>query len=414
MEKAITVSEVNRYIREILAHDMVLSGLWVKGEVSNCKYHYSGHMYFTLKDDKSLLKCVMFRSHAAGLRFVLENGMKVLIRGYISVFERDGQYQLYAEEIRPDGVGALHTAYEQLKNRLSAEGLFDRERKRRLPFLPRRIGVVTSSTGAVIRDIVNVITRRYPNVELRLYPVQVQGEQAAGQIARAIDRLNELDCADVIIVARGGGSLEELWAFNEEVVARSIFSSRLPVVSAVGHETDFTIADFVADLRAPTPSAAAELVVPEKTALEEKLAVLEKRLTGALVKKVDVSRLNYDKILKSTVFRQPLNMVYQERMRLDLAGRALLKAARYNSDKSCKRLAALVGRLDALSPLAILARGYGIVRGKKDGGIVKSIGGITAEDLLEVRVSDGSIDCRVEKVSKIDLSLHVREYYEKK
>ena len=261
MRNILTVSELNKYIKTLFSRDMVLSGLWVKGEVSNFKNHYSGHMYFTVKDENSLIKCVMFKANASGLKFMPEDGMKVIIRGYLSVFERDGQYQLYAEEMQPDGVGSLHIAFEQLKKKLEAEGLFAASAKKRLPYLPQSIGVITSSKGSVIRDIINILSRRFYNVAIKVYPVQVQGEQAAGQISAAVRRLNELELADVIIIARGGGSLEELWAFNEEIVARSIYESRIPVISAVGHETDFTISDFVADMRAPTPSAAAELVM---------------------------------------------------------------------------------------------------------------------------------------------------------
>ncbi|HEX3027984.1 MAG TPA: exodeoxyribonuclease VII large subunit, partial [Clostridia bacterium] len=240
MNYVLSVTEINRYIREIISKDMILSNVWVKGEISNYKYHYSGHMYFTVKDENSLLKCVMFRTNAAGLKFKPENGMKVIIRGYVSVFERDGQYQLYAEEMQPDGIGNLHLAFEQLKMKLQEEGLFDQKYKKKIPYLPESIGVITSRTGSVIKDIINIVSRRFQNIQLKILPVAVQGEQASAQIARAVRRFNELGNVDVIIIARGGGSLEELWAFNEEIVARSIFASELPVISAVGHETDFT------------------------------------------------------------------------------------------------------------------------------------------------------------------------------
>jgi len=398
MQYVLTVSEVNRYIRDIISRDLVLSNLWVKGEISNFKCHYTGHLYFTIKDEKSLLKCVMFKSHADGLKFAPENGMKVIIRGYVSVFERDGQYQLYAEEMQPDGVGSLHVAFEQLKKKLQSEGLFDAAHKKKLPLLPGNIGVITSITGAVIRDILNVLGRRFPNFRLSIYPVQVQGEVAPGQIARAIKKLNELGCVDVIILARGGGSMEELWAFNDEMVARSIYESDIPVISAVGHETDFTIADFVADLRAPTPSAAAELVLPDKQSLKYQLASLKARLDNALRKSVRDKRQKLERLMDRTPFRQPFNIVYQNRMKLDVLAKYLHKAmmAREERYKSC--LAGLVGRLDALSPLKTITRGYSIVKSTRSGRLVKSVNDVCKGEILEVNVIDGKIICGVNDV----------------
>ncbi|MGI6669206.1 MAG: exodeoxyribonuclease VII large subunit [Acetivibrionales bacterium] len=394
----LTVSDVNRRIKDILSRDAVLSGIWVKGEISNFKNHYSGHLYFTLKDEKSVLRCVMFRSYASTLAFVPEDGMKVLIRGYVSVFERDGQYQLYAEEMQPDGVGALYVAFEALKKKLQAEGLFDESRKKKLPYLPCAIGVVTSSTGAVIRDIINVLSRRFYNVSIKLYPVQVQGEQAAGQIAAAVRRLNELGNVDVIIVARGGGSLEELWAFNEEIVARSIYESRIPVISAVGHETDFTIADFVADVRAPTPSAAAEIVMPERSVVENRLDSLKMRLRNAAVRKTSMERLALKRLAESVAFKQPYNKIYQERMMLDVQKRYMLNALSALKAEYGKRLSLLAARLDALSPLSSLARGYSIAKSLKDNTLVKSVHSVAVGDMLEVRLVDGSLDCTVEAI----------------
>ncbi len=394
----LTVSQLNKYIKDLISKDVVLSGLWVKGEISNFKNHYSGHFYFTLKDEKSLLKCVMFRSNASLLPFMPENGMKVIIRGYISVFERDGQYQLYAEEMQPDGIGALYIAFEKLKKKLEAEGLFDASRKRRLPFLPGAIGVVTSSTGAVIRDIINVLSRRFYNVNLKLYPVQVQGEQAAGQIAAAVRRFNELDNVDVIIVARGGGSLEELWPFNEEIVARSIYESRIPVISAVGHETDFTIADFVADVRAPTPSAAAELVMPERAVVENRLDGLRLRLRNAVMKKTSMERLLLKRIEGSVAFRQPLNKIYQDRMLLDVQKKYMQKALSALNTEYRNRLSLLAATLDTLSPLKSLARGYSITKSKKDGSLIKSIHAVSVGDRLEISLTDGRLGCTVDSI----------------
>ncbi len=400
MQNVLTVSEVNRYIRELISRDIVLNRLWVKGEISNFKYHYSGHLYFTLKDDTSLLRCVMFRSRAQALRFKPENGLKVIIGGYVSVFERDGQYQLYAEEMQPDGLGNLHLAFEQLKARLQQEGLFDARYKKKLPFLPRAIGVVTSSTGAVIRDIINVLGRRFPNVEIKLFPVAVQGELAARQVAYAIKRLNELNNVDVIILARGGGSLEELWAFNEEIVARSIFASRIPIISAIGHETDFTIADFVADLRAPTPSAAAELVIPEKIALQNRICELEIRLKNSMYRFAEIKRTKLEKLLGSVAFRQPFNRVYQERMRLDVLERYMVKAVKSRFEKARAEFAVLAGKLDALSPLTIISRGYGIIKSVETGKIINSVSSVKIGDRVRVEVADGNIDCIVENVEE--------------
>jgi exodeoxyribonuclease VII large subunit len=396
----LTVSELNKHIKDLISKDAVLSGLWVKGEISNFKNHYSGHFYFSLKDEKSLLKCVMFRSNASLLPFMPEDGMKVIIRGYVSVFERDGQYQLYAEEMQPDGIGALYIAFEKLKKKLEAEGLFDASKKKKIPYLPRAIGVVTSSTGAVIRDIINVLSRRFYNVNLKLYPVQVQGEQAAGQIAAAVRRLNELDNVDVIIVARGGGSLEDLWPFNEEIVARSIYESWIPVISAVGHETDFTIADFVADMRAPTPSAAAELAMPERAVVENRLDSLMLRLRNAIMKKTSMERLSLKRIEGSVAFRQPFNRIYQDRMLLDVQKKYMQKALSALNTNYRNRLSLLAATLDTLSPLKSLARGYSITKSKKDGSLIKSIHAVSVGDRLEISLTDGRLGCTVDSIGE--------------
>ena len=398
IKNVLSVSELNKYMKDLVSRDIILSGLWVKGEISNFKSHFSGHFYFTLKDEKAVLKCVMFRSHAASLPFIPEDGMKMLIRGYISVFERDGQYQLYVEEMQPDGVGALYVAFEKLKKKLQGEGLFDEARKRKLPYMPGSIGVITSSTGSVVRDIINILSRRFYNVNIKVYPVQVQGEQAAGQIAAAVRRLNVLDNVDVIIVARGGGSLEELWAFNEEVVARSIYESTIPVISAVGHETDFTIADFVADVRASTPSAAAELAMPERTLVENSLDSLKMRLRNAVTKKTATDRLALKRLCESVAFKQPFNKVYQERMLLDVQKRYMQKALTVLKGEYRNRLSLLAARLDTLSPLNSLARGYSIVKSEKDNTLVKSIKTVEIGDRLEVYLTDGRLKCSVEGI----------------
>ena len=291
----VTVSKLNTYIKERFEEDEFLNNILVKGEISNFKHHYTGHMYFTLKDENSLIKCVMFKGYTDKLNFIPKDGMKVIILGTVSVFERDGVYQIYAKGMKQEGIGDLHAKYEELKAKLEKEGLFSEAHKKKIPFMPKCIGVLTSNTGAVIRDIINVSTRRNPNVYIKLLPVPVQGTGAAEKIVKAIETMNEQKLADVIIIARGGGSLEDLWPFNEEIVARAIYASELPIISAVGHETDFTISDFVSDLRAPTPSAAAELAVPRIEEIEQKLLTYKNRYKNALLKKLEL--INYLKIL---------------------------------------------------------------------------------------------------------------------
>ncbi len=391
----LSVCDINKYIKNIMSCDDLLSNLWIKGEISNYKNHSSGHMYFTLKDETSLIKCVMFRTHNLNIDFSIENGIKVLIHGYISVYERDGQYQLYAQELYQDGIGNLHLAFLQLKNKLFEEGLFDNRFKKPLPTLPKRIGVLTSPTGSVIRDIINVLNRRYGNFQLLIYPIAVQGESASRQISMAIKKMNSLDYVDVLILARGGGSLEELWAFNEEIVARSIFESRIPIISAIGHETDFTIADFVADFRAPTPSAAAEVVLPEKILLKNKIATLEGRLLNSLHKNISIKKLKYQNLLRSTSFSRPCDNIYQFRIHLDSLFKHLMKDLTLVTDKKKSKLLTIVAKLDALSPLSIMSRGYSIVRNIKQGRIIRSIKEVEIYDELEINFSDGQINCIV-------------------
>ena len=391
----LTVTAINKYIKELISKDFILSNLWIRGEISNFKHHSSGHMYFTLKDENSLLKCVMFKNCNLGLKFTPENGMKVIIKGYISVFERDGQYQLYAQEMQNDGTGNLHIAFEQLKKKLFNEGLFDEKIKKRIPFLPENIGVVTSSTGSVIRDIINVLDRRFYNTSVKIYPVRVQGEGAEKEISRGILRFNQLKCVDVIIIARGGGSLEELWPFNTEEVARSIFHSNIPVISAVGHETDYTIADFVADVRAPTPSAAAELVIPEKIAIENRIRELHLRLANSLKSNLKLKRERLLKIQNSAPLRQPYDRIYQERMRLDILNRDIKKASLVKHERLAAKYNFLVGKLDTLSPLAVLSKGYGLLKSNEKKILIKSIEDVDVGDEIEVSLKDGKIICSV-------------------
>ena len=305
----ITVTQLNKYMKDKIAGDEFLNNIFIKGEISNFKHHYTGHMYFTLKDENSLIKCIMFKSATVNLDFKPQDGMKVLILGTVSVYERDGVYQIYCKAMKEDGIGVLYKAYEELKEKLKKEGYFSKEHKKKIPFMPETIGVLTSRTGSVIRDIINVSTRRNPNVHIRLLPVPVQGEGAAEKIEEAIHIMNEKRLADVIILARGGGSLEDLWPFNEEIVAKAIYNSEIPIISAVGHETDFTIADFVADLRAPTPSAAAELAVADVNELINRLNIDVSRCKMALTKKIELMRLQYEKCMKSTVFTDPLQKI---------------------------------------------------------------------------------------------------------
>ena len=391
--QAITVTDLNKYIKEKIAGDENLANVLVKGEISNFKLHYTGHMYFTLKDENSLIKCIMFKTYTPHLKFTPKDGMKVMAFGTVSVFERDGVYQLYCKAMQEDGMGSLYTAYEELKAKLEKEGYFDVAHKKKIPFMPKSIGVLTSNTGAVIRDIINVSTRRNPNVYLKLLPVPVQGEGAAEKIAAGIELMNEKKLADVIIIARGGGSLEDLWPFNEKIVARSLYNSEAPVISAVGHETDFTIADFVADLRAPTPSAAAELAVPNIADVELKLNTYQNRFRQALKKKTELMRLRYEKCMNSRVFKDPLQKVNENYMLIDRYVKSIQNSiiAKYK-DKKLEAIK-LYSKLDALSPLKTLARGYSIA--EKDGKIVHKASELKKGDKLTLRFEDGKINTEV-------------------
>ena len=359
---AISVTELNKYIKDKIDKDEMLNNVLVKGEISNYKHHYTGHLYFTLKDENSLIKCIMFKGYAANLKFEPKDGMKVTIFGSVSVFERDGVYQIYVKAMQEDGIGSLYKAYEEMKAKLEKEGLFDQSHKKKIPLMPRCIGVLTSNTGAVIKDIINVSTRRNPNVYIKLLPVPVQGPGAAEKIVDAIKTMNEKKLADVIIVARGGGSLEDLWPFNEEIVARAIYDSELPVISAVGHETDFTIADFVADLRAPTPSAAAELAVPNIADIKLKLEGYNNRYKLALKKKVEFMKLRYEKCMNSRVFKEPLQKINEKYILIDMKVKTMQNSISniYNSKKT--NMIKHIAKLDALSPLKTLTRGYSIVQ----------------------------------------------------
>ena len=389
----ISVTELNRYIKNKIAEDEVLSNVLVKGEISNYKHHYTGHLYFTLKDENSLIKCIMFKSFAEKLKFEPRDGMKVMILGSISVFERDGVYQIYCKAMQEDGMGSLYKAYEELKAKLEKEGLFAKEHKKQIPMFPKCIGVLTSNTGAVIRDIINVSTRRNPNVYIKLLPVPVQGEGAAEKIVDAIKTMNEQKLADVIIVARGGGSLEDLWPFNEEIVARAIYDSELPVISAVGHETDFTIADFVADLRAPTPSAAAELAVPNIAELSMKLESYSNRFKQALKKKVEFMRLRYEKCMNSRVFKEPTQKINEKYMLIDMKIKSMENSILNIYNKNKTNMVKQISKLDALSPLKTLTRGYSIV--EMGGKAIKTVKDLKKDDEVDIRLIDGKAKAKV-------------------
>ena len=392
-DMAISVSELNSYIKNKIADDEYLNNVLIKGEISNFKNHYTGHMYFTLKDENSLIKCIMFKSYAQKLDFMPKDGMKVFVLGGVSVFERDGIYQIYVKAMQEDGVGILYKKYEELKQRLDEEGYFDESHKQKIPLMPKVIGVLTSQTGSVIRDIINVSTRRNPNVQIRLYPVPVQGEGAAEKIADGIRFMNENNLADVLILARGGGSLEDLWPFNEEIVAHAIYNSKLPIISAVGHETDFSISDFVADLRAPTPSAAAELAVPDIYEIKQKINVYQNRLRMSLVKKVEIMKLRYEKCMNSRVFKEPTRNINDNYLRIDNYIKRLENTIKIKQKEEKTKYIELISKLDALSPLKTLTRGYSIV--ETDNKIIKSSTQLNTGDKIKLRFSDGQKNAEI-------------------
>ena len=393
--RVITVSQLNRYVKSVLEGDRNLMAVYISGEISNFTNHYkSGHLYMSLKDEGALVKAVMFRGNASKLAFTPENGMKVIVRARVSLYEKDGVFQIYIEEMQPDGVGALQVAYEQLKAKLEKEGLFDPARKRPIPRYPGRVGVITSPTGAAVRDILNVLGRRFPLAQIVFVPVLVQGEGAPPQLVKAVETFNERPAADVLIIGRGGGSIEELWAFNDERVARAVAASAIPVISAVGHETDFTICDFAADLRAPTPSAAAELAVPDTRNLLGRLAQLQAISRQAVAHRLQTEQKRLTALRERRCLSTPLFYVEGQSMRLDYATRAFANAAQMQMTKADRRLVSLSGKLDALSPLKVLSRGYAIPQ--HDGEVIKSVTTVAPGDALELRMSDGTLHCTVQ------------------
>lgn len=393
-KQTLTVGQLNLFIKDILGQIPILNDVRIKGEISNFKHHSSGHMYMSLKDETGVLRAVMFRGSATTLKFKPENGMQVIAEGRVSVYERDGQYQLYINSMEQDGKGNLYQQFEKLKAKLQAEGLFDQSAKKTVPKFPKRVGVVTAPTGAAVRDIINILSRRFPFCDICLYPALVQGDGAAESICRAIGYFNDKKAADVLIVGRGGGSIEDLWAFNEEIVARAIFASEIPVISAVGHETDFTIADFVADLRAPTPSAAAELAVPSEEELTSRFKDIEMRLKIASKKVLENRQLLLKLYADKQVLKDPVSKIGEKGIYLDHLTKLFENAARGSLNKKQQELGLVISRLDALSPLATLNRGYSVV---KDGGgkIIKSIEDVKTGDFISIIVKDGEIDATV-------------------
>jgi len=395
LQPIFSVSEATQIIKNLIDSNEILQNIYIRGEISNFKHHLSGHMYFTLKDEKSQIRCVMFRQSNILLSFKPENGMKVIAFGNISVFEKNGEYQLYVNSLEPDGIGGLYVAFEKLKERLAQEGLFDPYRKKPIPFLPKKIGIVTSITGAAIKDLITVITRRYPNINIVIAPVLVQGKDAAKEISNAIRDLNRISDIDVIIVGRGGGSIEELWAFNEEDVARAIADSHIPVISAVGHETDFTIADFVSDKRAATPSAAGEMVVPEKSRLENDIRLLKIRLLNSVLAIINLKRQQLEYYRKSSALTKPKYFTANSRIVLDQLTKNLLKNVSLKINNQRITFKHNISRLNAVNPLAILDRGYSICQRIENGKIVRTIYDTFVGDSMEVILSDGRLRCKV-------------------
>ena len=394
--EVLSVSDVNNYIKTLLDRDGILTGLCVRGEVSNYKVYPSGHHYFTLKDAGGALRCVMFKGSAMALRFRPENGMKVVAMGRVSVFPRDGAYQLYCEALSPEGIGDLYVAFEQLKAKLQAEGLFDPAYKKPIPAFPQRIAIVTSSAGAAIHDMLRILGKRYPLAKVILLPVRVQGVEAPPEICGAIRYVNRFELADVIITGRGGGSMEDLWAFNDEQVARTIFASRIPVISAVGHEPDVTISDFVADLRAATPSNAAELAVPDQAELRQQIRSLESRLQQAMTRQLKLSRQRLESLKEKRVLQSPLNYLQDRRVLLDYQQTRLSSCVRQMLGGQRQRLVALAAGLDAMSPLKVFARGYSMTR--KEGQVVTDASALRPGDLVTVSLNSGEIDATVQTV----------------
>ena len=389
-QQVMTITALNEYIRGKMDSDALLNAVAVKGEISNYKLYPSGHHYFTLKDENSALKCVMFKGNALRLRFRPENGMKIIAMGKVSVFPRDGAYQLYCTAMAMDGVGDLYAAFEQLKKKLQAQGLFDPTHKKPIPKFPGTIGIITSSAGAAVHDMLRILNKRYPLAKVRLLPVRVQGVEAPGEIAAAIRYANYHNLADLLIVGRGGGSIEDLWAFNEEVVAHAIYESRIPVISAVGHEPDVTISDFVADLRAATPSNAAELAVPDRDALSQTLDSISNAMANALSRQIKGYRQHLDVLSQSPALKSPTGYLEQKQRQLELMKNRLIAAENQNIARNTQRYIALTAKLDAMSPLKVLTRGYSMAQNDR-GEVIRSVSQVELGERIGISFSDGKV-----------------------
>ena len=389
-QQVLTITQLNEYIRGKMDADGLLNAVAVKGEISNYKLYPSGHHYFTLKDEGSALKCVMFKGNALRLRFRPENGMKIIAMGKVSVFPRDGAYQLYCTAMAMDGVGDLYAAFEQLKKKLQAQGLFDPAHKKPIPKYPGTIGIIPSSAGAAVHDMLRILNKRYPLAKIRLLPVRVQGVEAPGEIAAAIRYANYHRLADLLIVGRGGGSMEDLWAFNEEIVAHAIYDSEIPVISAVGHEPDVTISDFVADLRAATPSNAAELAVPDRDALIQGLDSMSSSMVKALTRQIKQHRQHLDMLSRSPALQSPTGYLDQKQMQLQALTNRLISAENQNIARNNQRFIALTAKLDAMSPLKVLTRGYAMAQNAR-GEVVRSVSQVEVGEHISVSFSDGKL-----------------------
>lgn len=398
-EKILSVSQVNAYVKSMMDNDALLCNVCVRGEISNYKLYPSGHHYFSIKDADGALRCVMFRSSAVRLRFRPENGMKVLVTGRISVFPRDGAYQLYCTSLTPDGVGDLYVAFEQLKAKLAAEGLFDPAHKKPLPKFPHRIAIITSGAGAAVMDMLRILGKRYPLSKVMILPVRVQGVEAPAEIASAIRYANRHQIADIIITGRGGGSIEDLWAFNDERVARAVYASEIPVISAVGHEPDVTICDFVADVRAATPSNGAELAAPDQTQLRNQLQNAQSRLLEAMTKQLKLSRQTLDALAAKRVLQSPENYLQDKRMQLDYLHQQLIAASQRQVAEKKQRFIRLTASLEAMSPLKVLSRGYSVVRAE-DGTLVTDASRMRTGDRIRVQMQKGSLTACVEQAEE--------------
>lgn len=393
-----TVSELNNYIKNIFENNRTLTAITVRGEISNFTNHRSGHLYFSLKDSDGQIRAVMFRSRAMTLKFVPESGMKVVVHGSVTVYPRDGSYQIYVNSMQPDGIGALYLAYEQMKERLALEGLFDEDHKLQIPEIPRSVGVITSPTGAAVRDIINVTGRRFPNADIYLYPALVQGDGAEKTLIEAVDYFDKSGLCDVVIIGRGGGSIEDLWAFNSEALARRIYNARVPIISAVGHETDFTICDFVSDMRAPTPSAAAEIAVPDRRELLMRIDSYQERMCAAMVNKIDRLRERVEYLTDKTGAGATLAFIDAKRTAVTSHREKLVFIMQSQLERLRERLALNAGKADALSPLSILSRGYSVAENKN--GIIRSTSDTKVKDVISLILSDGTISAEVTTINK--------------